>query len=600
MSDLMTFDLEMTQTDIERIAVDWVAKFTEVVRDTDTYGLAKVFSSNPYWRDILVTGWDLRTHHGLEAVEKAFSEGATAAGLETLRLQVGSAPALVEAAEGTWIQAFLQYESDSKTGVGVVRLVQEKPGEWTAWTFMTALDTIKGCEPATGFNRPLGKDGETTPKTWLDRRAGEKDFADGDPTVVIVGAGQGGLALAANLRLLGVSTLVVEKNERVGDNWRQRYDSLVLHDPVWADHLPYFPFPDSWPIYTPKDKLGNWFEMYAETMELNVWTSARLSSSTYDESAGQWTLAVTRADGSSRVLQSRHLVMATGVLGEGIMPAVAGMEEFEGTYYHSSNHADATDARGKKVAVVGASVSGHDIARDFAVNGAEVTLVQRSSTYVMSQKNGVPVMFGDLYKEGGPPLAEADLLQSSFPMKLVLEFAKGNTERIAEMDREMLDGLEKAGFSLAWGPNGGGLMELAYTRGGGYYTDVGASALIVDGTIKVASGSGLAGFSKHGIVLEDGTEIDADIVVLATGFSSMRDRARTLFGDSVADRCSEVWGLDDEGEIRGLYRPSGHPNFWFMGGPLLGARIYSKYLALQILGTELGLNHHNELEDKNA
>ena len=109
-------------------------------------------------------------------------------------------------------------------------------------------------------------------------------FESSQPDVVVIGAGQGGLAVAANLGLLGVDTLVLEKNERVGDSWRKRYRSLVLHDPVWADHLPYLPFPASWPIYAAKDKIADWLEFYASAMELNVWTSTEILSSAYDRS----------------------------------------------------------------------------------------------------------------------------------------------------------------------------------------------------------------------------------------------------------------------------------------------------------------------------
>ena len=65
--------------------------------------------------------------------------------------------------------------------------------------------------------------------------------------------GQAGLTVAARLTVLGVDTLLVDRFERVGDNWRNRYHSLTLHNEVWVNDLPYMPFPPNWPVYVPKD-----------------------------------------------------------------------------------------------------------------------------------------------------------------------------------------------------------------------------------------------------------------------------------------------------------------------------------------------------------
>ena len=88
--------------------------------------------------------------------------------------------------------------------------------------------------------------------------------------MVIVGGGQGGIALGARLRQLGVPTIIIERREKPGDSWRSRYKSLALHDPVWYDHLPYIPFPTNWPVFSPKDKIGDWLEMYARVMETEL------------------------------------------------------------------------------------------------------------------------------------------------------------------------------------------------------------------------------------------------------------------------------------------------------------------------------------------
>ena len=125
---------------------------------------------------------------------------------------------------------------------------------------------------------------------------------DQQPYCVIVGGGQGGIALGARLRQLDVPTIIVEKNSRPGDSWRHRYKSLCLHDPVWYDHLPYVKFPENWPVFSPKDKIADWLEAYTKVMELNYWGSSDVTHARYDDDSGEWTVDVVRHhdDGTHR------------------------------------------------------------------------------------------------------------------------------------------------------------------------------------------------------------------------------------------------------------------------------------------------------------
>jgi putative flavoprotein involved in K+ transport len=435
---------------------------------------------------------------------------------------------------------------------------------------------------------PAGSD-----ENWLDWRRRTREFTDAEPEVIIIGAGQCGLAVAANLGLSGVDTLVIEKNARVGDNWRNRYRSLVLHDPIWADHLPYLPFPDSWPVRTPKDKLGDWLELYATAMDLNVWTGAELVGASYDDDANRWTVRVQQASGVERTLRPAHIVLATGVHGEPYVPEFDGVDSFGGNAIHSSRYADGFGRAGQRAVIVGAGNSAHDIAEDLHRNGVDVTMVQRSSTYVMSQEKGVAVLFGALYREGGLPVEDADLMLTSSPFPLSLKRAVRQTKIIAELDRELLDGLAQVGYSFDFGIDGGGQMSKAFSaRGpGGYYLDVGCCQLIIDKKVRVVQ-NGVKRLTTTGVVFTDGSSMDADLVVFATGYKNMRETARRLLGDEVASRCKPVWGLDDEGEVSSMWRGSGHPGVWFMGGPLYAARIYSRYLALQIAAAVDGMLVH--------
>ena len=584
-----------TETGAREIASRWLDGFAAALERRDTGALDELFHPDGWWRDLLTFTWDLRSFHGADAIKSAFEATLESTRPSGFRLTEGKEPALVELDPSTtWVQAFFDFETALARGRGFCRLTpsaEDPDAPWRAWTVLTAMEELRGFEESLGPARVKGVNhGEHQErKSWLDRRREKSEFADSEPQVLVVGAGQGGLTVAARLGQLGLDTLVVERNDRVGDNWRKRYHALVLHDPVWYDHMAYLPFPEHWPVFTPKDKLADWFEAYASAMELNVWTQTDFLGGEYDDDARRWTVRLRRADGEQRVLRPRHLILATGMSGVANVPELEGAEQFAGTLAHSSEHASGREFRGKKAVVVGSNNSGHDIAHDFHEQGAEVTMVQRSGTYVMTSESGISVLFAGFYEEGGPPVDDADLMFASIPYPLLSVLHQGATEQITEMDRELLDGLERAGFKLDFGEDGSGLFMKYLKRGGGYYIDVGASRLIADGKIKVKQGVEVERLTEDGVLLTDGTSLPADVVVLATGYKNMRESARELLGDEVADRCSPVWGLDDEGEIRTMWRRSGHEGLWFMGGNLHQARHYSKFLALQIKAIEEGL-----------
>ncbi|KAF8661622.1 hypothetical protein AX16_001296, partial [Volvariella volvacea WC 439] len=288
-----------------------------------------------------------------------------------------------------------------------------------------------------------------------------------DPTVLIIGGGHSGLDVAARLKALGVSTLIVEKNDQIGDNWGKRYEALCLHDPVWYDHLPYFPFPPTWPVYSPALKLAKWLRHYAEAMELNVWLSSTVTKATQDPNTQLWHVTVKRAGGSERVLVVKHLIFATGAGGESFnLPKYPGMNKFKGEMLHAYRHRRALDHAGKKVIVIGACTAAHDIAEDYYRHGVDVTMFQRGSTYIMSVKNGWDVLFGGVYSEGAPPTDIADRLGASFPNYMGIGLAQRSTQRIADLDKELL---KKVGFRINFGYQGTGFGLLAFNKGGGYY-----------------------------------------------------------------------------------------------------------------------------------
>jgi thioredoxin reductase len=397
-----------------------------------------------------------------------------------------------------------------------------------------------------------------------------------------------------------INALIIDKNDRVGDNWRKRYHHLVLHDPVWYDHLPYLNFPPQWPVFTPKDKLAEWLESYASIMELNVWMKTEITSTKWDEAKKQWTITVARGrdDGSMevRVFRPHHVIQATGQSGEKKQPRIQGMENFEGQRIcHSSEFSGASEGgHGKKAVIVGCCTSGHDIAHDFVERGYEVTMVQRSSTTIVSSEAVTDIALKGLYSEDGPPIDDADLILHGMPNALLKALQVEVSKTLRNHDKDVLEGLTRAGFKLDDGPDGSGMMFKYFQRGGGYYIDTGTSKLIIDGKIKIKQTQQITEILPHGLKFADGSEIEADEVIFATGYESMRTQTRQIFGNEVADRLQDVWGFNDEGECRGLWQRTSHPGFWFHGGSMALCRYYSQLLALQIKGLEEKLYNFDE------
>lgn len=570
-------------------AESWLGEFGAAVASGEPVRIAALFAGECHWRDILAFTWDLRTTSGAGAIAGLLAPALTRMAPRGFALAGGrTPPRRVVRAGVDAIEAIFGFETAVGPCTGVVRLVSEA-GAPRAWTLMTALDEIRGHEdPANGRRwRDVDWKRNFGGENWLDRREKARAYADRDPAVLVVGAAQAGLSIAARLTQLGVDTLVVDREARIGDSWRRRYHALTLHNETRVNHLPYMPFPRSWPVFIPKDMLANWFEIYAEAMELNVWTGTELTGGAWDEAAGCWDVRLRRADGSERRMRPRHIVFANGVSTTPVTPNLPGLDEFRGAVRHSGGYGSGLDWRGKRALVLGTGTSGHDVAQDLCVSGAsEVTLIQRSPTLVVSlQEAQAPYA---LYDED-IPFEDLDLLATSFPFPVYRRSHQRITAMNREADRTLLDGLERRGFRLTFGPDDTGWQIMYGSRGGGYYFDAGCSQMIVDGRVGLLQFDTIERFGPEGAVLTDGTVKPADLIVLATGYEGQAAAARRLLGDAVADRMGPVWGFDAEGELNGMWRPTGQPGLWFLAGGLAQCRIFSKVLALQIKARELGI-----------
>ncbi|KAJ7752730.1 hypothetical protein DFH07DRAFT_516852 [Mycena maculata] len=500
------------EVDAKRIAADWFQLFSTHAISGNVDGVSALFAEDALWRDILSLTWDFRTFQG-ESLQRFLADRLAAAQMSTFELKYDYLELRRPYPDLAWIEAMFSFETSIGLASGVFRLIPQKGGDWKAHCMFTNLEDLKGFPEKIG---PL-RDWAPNHGKWAEARRRSAAFETGDPTVLIVGGGQSGLELAARLKCLDVSALVIEKNARIGDNWRNRYDALCLHDPVWYDHMPYLPFPPTWPVYTPAMKLASWLEHYAEALEVDVWTSSEVRAAAPDAS-GMWKVIVSNGQGEDRLFTVKHLVFATGFGSyRGNLPTYPGMREFKGQIFHSSQHKKATDHLDKKVVVIGACTSAHDICADYYEHGVDVTMFQRSSSYIMTTKNGWRILMDGVYSENAPPTDVVDRLNASYPMRLMEFLAPRKTLEIAEADKELLDGLRKRGFRLNLGYKDAGFSLAVWENAGGYYLDVGTSQLIVDGNIKLKNDSPIERFTPGGLRFENGSELPADVVVFATG-----------------------------------------------------------------------------------
>ena len=565
-------------------AADWLASFAESLKRGDAVATAALFTDDGYWRDLLSFTWNIVTLEGRPAIAEMLA--ARLADVRPESFQAGDR------------DGWFTFETAQGRGTGHVRLKDGK-----AWTVFTALMELKGFEEKKGPTREHGtQHGAFKDRvTWTDRRkADAKELGyERQPYVLVIGGGQGGIALGARLKRLGVPALIVDRNPRPGDAWRNRYKSLCLHDPVWYDHLPYLPFPDHWPIYTPKDKMGDWLESYTKIMELDYWSSTTCKRSSFDEARGEWTVVVER-DGKDVTLRPKQLVIATGMSGFAEVPQFPGADRFKGKQHHSSRHTGGEGWAGKKCVVVGSNNSAHDIAADLWEHGADVTLLQRSPTLVV--RADTLARNRPLYSEeavaSGITTEIADLTTASMPYGALPTVMQPVVDQIRRDDADFYARLEKAGFKLTFGEDNTGIGPMYLRRGSGYYIDVGASELIADGRIKLKSGVEIERLTEDSVILNDGTELKADLVVYATGYGSMNQWAAELISPEVADKVGKCWGLGSdtakdpgpwEGELRNMWKPTAQENLWFHGGNLMQSRLYSIFLSLQLKARQEGL-----------
>ena len=571
---------------------NWLKSFNESIlqqknKDESIKILSNLFFVDSHWRDILALTWKIQTVSGKSKIIEDLYNNILDVSAKDFQIdQERTPPREVIRGGKSVIEVILKFNTKFGECEGIVRLYEdhEEQRQFKAWSFLTALSELNNSN-----NKELEKYQNTLEgPNWLDKRNKDRLFNNREPEVIVVGSGQAGLSIAARLKQQDIDTLIVDKNERVGDNWRNRYHSLKLHNQTHVNHLPYMPFPSTWPTYIPKDKLAGWFEYYVESMELNVWTNTRFIGAEYKEDKKYWNVKLKLPDGIIKVMKPKHIVMAVGVSSVPNRTKITGINDYKGKVIHSVDYDSGKDYNGKNVLVYGTGTSAHDVAQDLYVHGANVKIVQRSPSMVVNVEPSAQLPY-QLYSEG-PNIDDCDLITISTPLQVLKKTHQLLTEKTKRIDKPLLDKLTSVGFNLEYGEENSGWQFKYLTRGGGYYFNVGASDLIADGKIKVIQFSDIEKFVSPGIEMKSGEKFNIDLMVTATGYKGQEYVVEELFGKSVVDKIGPIWGFDDERqELRNMWMQTKQPGLWFHAGSLAQCRIFSKFLALQIKAIQDGI-----------
>ncbi|PWY77017.1 flavin-containing monooxygenase [Aspergillus heteromorphus CBS 117.55] len=521
------------------------------------------FTSDAMWRDSVALTGTLRTFYSAATVSAGWTERCFARQVHAFQLNPDAARVVRPAPGLGWINIPFTFATNTPTTTcsGFVSLVRGEGG-WKIWLLRTILEQFDGY--------PNVDEPPQQPPVPIDGAEYE---------CVIVGCGQSGLSVAGRLQALGVSYVVVDKVSQVGESWLQRYESMKLHTPRETSHLPFGrTFTDEYPEFLSRQDLARGYQAWAEKYSINILFSTELVSGSWNGDRRRWTLHL-RQNGEVRSIACTHVVMAVGAGGhEPVRPHYLGEDIFQGDILHTAQYNNPHQWRGKRAIIIGCANSAHDVAEDMVEAGlASVTMVQRSRTCV------IPVEY--MPTRAADTITTADRNQYSAPLALNWQLSRLHIRAQIEANPARFDALERAGFRV---DRSGDVFAHVHERYGGHYLDVGNCANIVKGLIQIKSTSPNhpIRFTPSGLLFSEGSNdshLPADVIVFATGFKqNVRDTVRQLFGEDVYDAVDDYWGIDNEGEIRGAFKPSYHGNIWFLSGTSGHSRYFSRFIALLI------------------
>ncbi|KAJ0422217.1 monooxygenase [Aspergillus carlsbadensis] len=564
------------------------------------------YTEQSYWKDQLALTWHLRTFSGAPTIAAGLIETARLRKVEGKGIEVDGAAVFLPATPVLqFIDCPLIFRTESPAGLcrgkmlllPVVDAGDEKKIEWKIWILSTRLESLdlqsedegRLQSPAKSFDEPTNFETD----------------------VFIIGAGNAAVALSARLKAVGVDSVMADRNARPGDNWALRYDCMQFHIPTSFCELPYMCYDKD--LQTPhlltRDDLASQVRRYVESFNLNVINSAQITWTEYDEMNKKWTITLQTPAGQ-RKATSKHLVLATGIGSQKPnMPQITDRHLYKGASIHSAEYrnAEALREKGVKTAtIIGSANTAFDILVDCHAANLTPTIVARSPTYIVPLDYVChPVSLG-AYDSG---VDNADKLFLSLPSIVDGQLGRGLFAAFASAEPERYAKLSATGFPVLDSRDPScALMHNLLERAGGHYVDVGGTKLIEEGKVGFKAGVEPVAYTETGLRFSDGSCLDTDAVIWCTGFndsnvvetaaeilggrldpesnptsSDEATKNHTLTPAEIASRLDTTWGIDAEGEIRGMWkRHLRAENIWIMGGYTQQHRWHSRTLALQI------------------
>ncbi|CAN5207120.1 NAD(P)/FAD-dependent oxidoreductase [soil metagenome] len=561
----------------------WLHEFEKAISTRDDGLLEGLFIEGANWRDILAFTWNLRQFHGREQIQTYLWTAVDEISPSNFALDESlpvPAISLLPLAPYEAYEVNFTFETAAGYADGLVNVVPDdsSPAGLRAELLFTRLKVLRGHEPKWPQFGRYNHEEIVNERQVKQSRLG---YANHEPEVLIVGGGHNGAMAAVALARLGIDALIIDRNERVGDNWRKRYESLVLHQPHGMMHFFDLPYPESYPDYLSKDRLADWFEIYVKTFDLNFWTSTEFLDGTYDKEKKEWDARVRLSDGSVRTFHPKHLILATGGSGTPRIPDLPGIAEFTGDVLHTTQFRSGADFAGKKVLVIGAGTSAHDTAFDVFNHGGSATMLQRGPIAIVNLDSA-----NLSYADANARVIPIEILDKRFLSGMIEPSLRGAFKFVAQMgnelDKQTHEGLEAVGFKLDRDEYG--WFNKYFETASGYYINVGASDAIIRGDIEVRQFDEFERFNATGITLKNGESLEFDAVVLATGFENQRAILERFFGVEVADAIGDVYGFDAGGEpFKNAFRPlEAQPGLTVMDSGIAAGRWYAPVVALEI------------------
>lgn len=582
--------------ELETLAEAWLSAFDKALSEGDRPALAELFREESYWRDQIALCWDMQQRHGRDAVIDgllAVKDWTRPQGFRLARNHPAPAEAHILGLDV--IEVYAAFEIRHGEGEAFIRLVRDETSAVGSRCYMLGTDikTLEGVVEELG-NRvtrerlaPIFPIHGYTPmrqgQHFSEYAKDKMKFENEDPDILIIGGGHSGMIIAARLERMGQSYLIVERGERVGDSWRNRYESLALHTVGAINQLPYIRSPDIFPDYVPKDQWADWLESYAKMMRLNMWMQTEVVHGDFDEAAGQWNIELRRGDGSTRMMKPKQVVLATGGIGLNPKPFTApGVEDFKGKIVHTKYYKSGSEFEGKNVLVVGAGTSAFDMCYDLYLRGAKPTMLQRSETSVVPLEEGV--RYNQDYLPGGHSVETADLKRGAGAVyPVIIGVLQQQTKACNERNADLYRRLRAQGLRLGDGDDGSGWLGRLFKTFKGFHLDMGVLEEIANGNVKIQQYAEMDRFVENGIRLKNGTVLEFDAVVAATGFMNSNEDVAEMFGEEIARKVGPCSGLDQSGEPNGLGKPLGQRQLWQVYGGINDTRRISRHVAFQII-----------------